>query len=98
MLPVQPVRILLLLLALFFAFFLGRVGARLHRRRLPYTKAVTWVLRLLVALGAIWWTRGLDAIAIAAILLSAGSIAAGIYVEGHPRKPEEIHLFPGDRE
>lgn len=86
-------RLTLLVLAVFFCFFLGRNGARLHRSKQPYTRALTWTLRAVVALGGILWIGGFDAIGIAAVLLSAAAFFAGIYVETHPPKAEEIHLF-----
>ena len=82
------------LLALFFAHFLGRVGARLHQQKQPYAKALTWFLRTAVALFAVLWTRGLDAVSIVTLALAALSFAGGIYVEMRPHHTEEIHLFP----
>ena len=91
--PVQLMRIMLMLLTLFFAHFLGRVYARLRRDRLPWTKGLTWVLRTAVGMFAVLWTGGLDTIGVATMLLGAASLAAGVGVEYRPRKHEEIHLF-----
>jgi hypothetical protein len=88
----QLLRVTLLLLALFFSHFLGRAGARLHQSRQPYTRALTWILRTVVALGAIVWTGGLDALSIAAVVLCAASFAWGVHREQHPPRPDEFHL------
>lgn len=87
-------RVALLLLSLFFAHFLGRAGARLHRQKQPYTRALTWFLRTAVALWGIVWTRGFDVLSIVALVLAAASFAAGVYAETRPRQTEEAHLFP----
>ncbi len=93
--PVQLLRVFLGLLAIFFAYELGRVATRLHRAGQPMHRALTWFLRTAVTLGAILWVRGFDILGILALSLVAASIATGVYVELRPRRPEEIHLFPG---
>jgi hypothetical protein len=90
------IRIVLLLLAVFFAHFLGRVIARLRRHKLPCTKAITWFLRTAVALFGIVWIRGFDLLSIVALVLCAAAVAAGMWIENRTRKVEEIHLFPDD--
>jgi uncharacterized membrane protein YoaK (UPF0700 family) len=89
--PIQLLRVALGILAVFFA--LGRVAARLLRNNQPYSKALTWVLRISVCLLAVFWRRGFDAISIATLALAAMGIAAGVIVEQRPRQVEEIHLF-----
>jgi uncharacterized protein (DUF2062 family) len=79
---------------MFFAYALGRVATRLYNAGQPMTKALTWVLRTVVTLGAILWTRVFDPVAIGAIVAAMVSLAAGIYLESRPhRTEEEIHLF-----
>lgn len=92
MLPIQLLRVVLLLLALFFAHFLGRSGARLHYAHEPYRKALTWFLRTVVALGAIVWTGGMDALSIVALALAAASFAWGVYLESRPTKTDDLHI------
>ena len=92
--PIQTLRLILGFLAMFFAYALGRTLARLHRLRQPATKAVTWILRTVVALFAIFWTGGFDALGILLLVLACLALAAGIYFEMRPRKVEETHLFP----
>jgi hypothetical protein len=87
---------LLALLAVFFAYALGRVGARLHNAGQPLARAITWVLRTVVTLGAILWTRGFDALGIAALALAAAALGVGVYVESRPRRDDEIHLSIGE--
>jgi cytochrome c oxidase assembly factor CtaG len=91
--PIQLLRVVLGILAVFFAYALGRVAARLHRQNQPYSKALTWVLRVAVCVLAVFWRRGLDAISMATLALAAVGIAAGVLVEQRPRHTEEIHLF-----
>ncbi|HEY1203713.1 MAG: hypothetical protein ABSH46_02600 [Bryobacteraceae bacterium] len=89
----QFLRVLLGLLAMFFAYALGRAATRLHNAGQPIAKALSWVLRTVVALGAILWTRGFDLVSIVMIALAAVSLGAGIYLESRPHGSEEIHLF-----
>lgn len=89
----QLLRVALGVLAIFFAYALGRVLIRLHSQGQPMTKALTWVLRTMAALLAIFWTRGFDAVGIGTLGLVILSLAGGIYVESRPRPTEEIHLF-----
>ena len=89
----QFLRVALGVLAIFFAYALGRVAMRLRSQGQPMTKALTWVLRTAVALLAIFWTRGADAVAIAALGLAVLSFFGGIYMEIRPRRTEETHLF-----
>jgi cytochrome c oxidase assembly factor CtaG len=91
----QVVRVVVGLLAMFFAYGLARVSARLRRERQPMRKALTWLLRTILALGAILWTGGFDAVGILMVALSAVAFAGGILLELRPRHEEEIHLFPG---
>lgn len=92
--PFQLLRVVLGLLAVFFAYELGRVGTRLRRQRQPLRRALAWALRTTVALGAVLWIRGLDLVGMVMLALAALSFAAGILVELRPRKTEQIHLFP----
>lgn len=91
--PIQFMRVVLGLLAMFFAYALGRTLTRLHNAGQPKVRALTWVLRTVVALGAIVWTRGLDPVGIVLIALAAVSLAVGVYLESRPHESEEIHLF-----
>jgi hypothetical protein len=83
------------LLAMFFGYALGRVAVRLHQSGQPVAKALTWILRISVAVIAILWTGGLDTLGIVLLCLTALSVAAGVYLEMRPKRTEEIHLFPG---
>jgi hypothetical protein len=92
--PIQTLRLVLGLLAMFFAYALGRTLARLRRLRQSASKAITWILRTVVALFAVLWTGGFDALGIVLFGLAGLALAAGIYLEMRPRKIEETHLFP----
>jgi hypothetical protein len=78
---------------MFFAYELGRVWMRLRRNGQPMTKAITWVLRTAVAVFAILYTRGFDALGIVLIVLIVLALAAGAYMEMRPRRVEDVHLF-----
>ncbi len=92
--PLQLLRAALCLLAVFFAFLLGRAGTRFHRLGLPLTKALTWVLRLSVTILGVLWSGGLDVLGLLVLVLAAAGLLLGIWVERHPRKAEEIHIAP----
>lgn len=87
-------RVALGLLAVLFAYSLGRITVRLHRQNQPFTKALTWVLRTVVCVFGVLWQRGLDATSVATLALVAASFALGAYLEWRPRHVEEVHLFP----
>ncbi|HOK45374.1 MAG TPA: hypothetical protein PLK67_05555 [Bryobacteraceae bacterium] len=90
--PIELLRVLLGLLALFFAYALGRTVARLRKYKRPLTKALTWVLRTAVCLFAVLWQRGLDVTSIVFLILSAATFGIGYYLEWRPRHVEEIHI------
>jgi hypothetical protein len=91
--PIQLLRVTLGILAVFLAYALGRVVARLHRQNQPYSKALTWALRVTVCVLGVFWRRGLDATSIATLALAAVGLGFGVFVEQRPRHVEEIHLF-----
>ncbi len=92
--PLQLLRVMLGLLAALFAYSLGHVTIRLRREKQPFRKALTWVLRTLVSVFAVFWQHGLDATSIAVLAMVAAAFALGAYLEWRPRHVEEIHLFP----
>ena len=79
---------------MFFAYALGRTLARLHRLRQPLSKALTWILRTVVAVFAILWTGGFDLLGVMLLVLACATLYAGVYFEMRPRKVEQTHLFP----
>ena len=81
------------MLAMFFAYALGRAATRLHNAGQPMAKALTWLLRTVVALGAVLWTRGFDLVSIVMIALAAATLAAGVFLESRPHRSDEIRLF-----
>ena len=91
--PIQLLRVALGILAVAFAFALGRVGVRLHRNGQPFAKALTWVLRITLCVFAVFWRWGFDATSIATLALVAAGLALGAFMERRPRHDEEIHLF-----
>lgn len=97
--PLGLVRLLIGLIALFFAHFLGRSAARLYEGRERLERTLIWVLRTSVALAAVVWGGGLDALAIATLALCGAAFGAGCYSEVRPRAaPEDLSkkIFPRD--
>jgi len=69
------------------------VSVRLHRNGKPFTKALTWVLRITLCVFAVFWRRGFDATSIATLALVAAGVALGVFMEQRPRHDDQIHLF-----
>ncbi len=91
--PIEILRVLLGILAIFFAYALGRTIARLRQARQPYTKATTWVLRTTVCLFGVLWNRGLDITSIVFLVLSGGVFGLACFFQPKPREPEQTHLL-----
>src|SRR5580658_3475628 len=87
--PVDFLRVVLGLLCVFFAHFLGRSIVRV-RRGLPVRGLYGWVIRTAITGGAILWHRGLDNVAIVAFTLAAASLAVGVWDEQRPKKQEDL--------
>jgi len=82
-------RVVLGLLCLFFAHFLGRSIVRVRRGQ-GARSLYGWLIRTAIAGGAISWRRGLDDIAIAVFTLAAASLAVGVWDEQRPKKQEDL--------
>lgn len=100
MIPIPLVRVALGLLTVFFAHFLGRAVMRVCRRREAGSRLTPWVIRFVLALGAIVWSGGWDWVALLSV---TGALAAGGYgawSERHPPEPEDLTkvMFPEDPE
>jgi hypothetical protein len=89
-------RALVGLLALFFAHYLGRSAAGLYQRRETRVRTITWGLRTAVCVGAVLWGRGLDALALVVLALTAVSLGSGVWRQLHPPKDEGLVdvMFP----
>ncbi len=96
--PIGLIRSFLALIALFFAYYLGRSGARLYQRQEPQSRTVTWGLRTAVALGATVWSGGLDLLSLAALFFTALIAALGVWRQLHPPKEEDLskEIVPKD--
>ena len=82
-------RVFLGLLCLFFAHFLGRSLVRV-RRGSSMRSLYGWLLRTILAAGAILWRRGLDTVAIVIFTISAASLAIGYWDEQRPKEQEDL--------
>jgi hypothetical protein len=98
MVPLGIVRVALGLLTVFFANFLGRAAVRTARGVRAPSRLTPWMIRYLLALGAILWSGGLDLIAILTLALSGATGGYGAWRELHPKPPENLvaKMFPKD--
>jgi hypothetical protein len=87
--PLDMLRVLLGLLCLFFAHFLGRSIVRVRRGQRARS-LYGWLLRTVITAGAILWHRGLDTIAIAIFTLAAASLVVGVWDEQRPKDQEDL--------
>jgi hypothetical protein len=94
--PVDILRVVLGLLCMLFAHFLGRSIIRVRRGQRA-RGLYGWLIRTAIAAGAILWRRGLDSIAIVAFTLAAASLVVGVWDEQRPKKPEDLtkEIFGG---
>jgi hypothetical protein len=94
--PVDFLRIVLGLLCLFFAHFLGRSIVRVQRGS-PARGLYGWLIRTAITAGAILWHRGLDGISIGALTLAAAVLVVGVWDEQRPKKREDLtkEIFGG---
>ena len=95
------VRLLLGLMAIFFAHFLGRAMVRPRGERATRRRPLTWALRTAVALGGLYWGAGAGVLSIAMTLLAALSLGWGLYAGARPRRDDEetrLHLTGDDRQ
>ena len=88
--PLDILRVVLGLLCIFFAHFLGRSIVRLRRGLQRPRNLYGWLIRLLITAGAILWRRGFDAISIVVFLLAAASVALGVWNERRQKKQEDL--------
>jgi len=94
--PLDVLRVVLGLLGLFFAHFLGRSIVRVQRGR-PARSLYGWLIRTLICCAAVLWRRGLDGISIAVFTLSAASLVIGAWDEQRPKKQDDLtkEIFGG---
>jgi hypothetical protein len=91
------VRVLIGLICIFCAHFLGRSAARTYNRKSKDPQLMRWVLRTLVAAAGVMWHGGLDTLTLSLLIPAAVVAAIGWYVEQRPRKEEEDlsdEIFP----
>jgi len=95
-----PLRVALGLLAVFFAYYLGRSSMALCQGRQARSRTMTWVLRTAVCVLAVFWGAGLDLLSGAVVFLAVLACAAGAYRQLHPPKDDELvkKMFSKDRE
>jgi len=94
--PVDFLRVLLGLLCVFFAHFLGRSIVRMRRGQRARS-LYGWLVRMAITAGAILWRHGLDGVAIGAFTLAAASLVLGAWDEQRPKKQEDLtkEIFGG---
>ena len=96
--PYGPLRVIVGLLCVFFAHFVGRSAIRVRQGRTRQSTLMSWMLRTLVASVAVFWHTGLDRISVGTIVLAIVAAAAGVYLEWRPRHHDELEkvMFPPD--
>lgn len=87
--PLDFLRVVLGLFCLLFAHFLGRSIVRVRRGQKPRS-LYGWLIRTIIAAGAVLWRRGLDGISIAVFTLAAAALVLGVWDEQRPRKQEDL--------
>ena len=90
-----PLRVLLGVLCVFFAYYLGRsIGARLEGRT-SIGRLMHWLLRVTVTAFGVAW-GGLDRWAVLTLCLAALSAGLGFYAQQRPtrRDDPETRIFP----
>jgi hypothetical protein len=87
--PVDILRVVLGLLCLVFAHFLGRSMVRVRRGQ-NLRGLYGWLIRLAIAAGVLVWRHGLDGVAIAVFTLSAAALVVGAWDEQRPKKQEDL--------
>ncbi|HLY16794.1 MAG TPA: hypothetical protein VKR61_06195 [Bryobacteraceae bacterium] len=94
--PLDMLRVVLGLFCLFFAHCLGRSAIRVHRGQRARS-LYGWLVRTVIAGGAILWHRGVDGLTIAVFTLSAVSLVVGAWDEQRPKKQEDLthEIFGG---
>jgi hypothetical protein len=94
--PVELLRAVLVLLAVFFGYMLGRSAVRVYRGA-GKGKMYGWLVRTLVTTLAASWRRGMDLLMVVLLVLLVLAIAGGAWHELRPRKPAEDltrEIFP----
>lgn len=89
---VEFARVVLGLLAIFFAFYLGRSTAALWRGRTTLRRTCTWAFRTLAALLGVFWARRFDVPAILVLAGMAIAVAGGALHALRAREEEPLKL------
>ena len=83
--PMAPLRVMLGLFCIFFAWYFGRSLAASIDAQAADSRLLRWGLRVAVtALGTAW--GGMDAVTVVMLGLAAASAGAGFYAAQRPRK------------
>lgn len=91
-----PLRILLGVFCVLFAYYFGRsIGARLEGR-MSIGRLMHWLLRVTVTAFGVAWS-GLDRLAVLMLSLAALSAGLGFYAQQRParRDDPQSRIFPG---
>jgi hypothetical protein len=88
--PLDILRVILGLLCIFFAHFLGRSIVRVRRGLQRPRNLYGWLIRFIITAGAILWRRGFDVISIVVFVLAAASLALGVWDEQRPKRQEDL--------
>jgi hypothetical protein len=94
--PIGVLRVLMGVFCVLFSYSLGKSAIRLRRGRERRSRTVAWALRTLVTGTAASWRAGFDEITVGAFAVAILSFAGGAYLEGRPRRRDELDkvMFP----
>ena len=93
------VRVVVGLMCVGFAYFLGRSLALPQTHGRKGTGPASWGIRTVLAGGAVLWGVGIDILAIAVYVLAIVSGAAGYFLGRRPKEPDKDptqQMFPDE--
>jgi hypothetical protein len=94
--PMEFIRGVLALLCLFFGHMGGRAAAAVAKGRQPQHRVFTWIVRMLLASGALVFRHPIDTLVIAVWALELAFFGAGYWLVVNQKPPEDLthEIFP----
>lgn len=95
--PIELLRAVLVLLAVFFGFMLGRSSALVYRGVQGKSRMYGWLVRTVLTVLAATWRHGVDRLVVILLAAVALAVAGGAWDALRPRKPPEDlsrRIFP----
>ncbi len=94
--PIEFIRGVLALLCLFFGYMGGRAAAAVSKGREPGRRLTTWILRMVLASGALVIRHPIDVVVIAVWVLELALFGLGYWMVLRQKPPEDLsqEIFP----